>query len=147
MAGRRSRCSQRLKRSWATSSSRILKGRRAATFIVDHVGVVPQKEPGLNSVGITVINGRMKPEQMHALADLAAQYGSGEIRTTIGQNVILVNVPSANVQALVAKVSELGFQVEPTAFFRGAVACTGTEFCKLAITETKAFNKWLVERA
>ncbi|MDE1161096.1 MAG: nitrite/sulfite reductase [Acidobacteriaceae bacterium] len=110
----------------------------------DHVGVNPQKEAGLNSVGVTVINGRMNPQQMLTLAELAEQYGSGELRTTIGQNMILVNVPSASVQAVVEGVNELGFQVEPTSFFRGAVACTGTEFCKLAITETKAFNKWLV---
>jgi sulfite reductase (ferredoxin) len=110
----------------------------------DHVGVHPQKDAGKNSVGVTVINGRMNPEQMHAMAELATQYGSGELRTTIGQNMLLVNIPSAQVQVVVEGVHALGFQVEPTTFFRGAVACTGTEFCKLAITETKAFNKWLV---
>jgi sulfite reductase (ferredoxin) len=128
------------------------EGPEAGDLYRDHVGVNPQKnkqkdgqkDQGLNSVGITVINGRMNPEQMHTLADLAATYGSGELRTTIGQNMILVNVPSASIQQVVSSVNELGFQVEPTNFFRGAVACTGTEFCKLAITETKAFNKWLV---
>ncbi|MDE1155527.1 MAG: nitrite/sulfite reductase [Acidobacteriaceae bacterium] len=120
------------------------EGAEAGDLYRDHVGVNPQKEAGLNSVGVTVINGRMNPEQMLAFAELAEKYGNGEVRTTIGQNVILVNIPSANVQAVVEGVSKTGFQVEPKSFYRGAVACTGTEFCKLAITETKAFNKWLV---
>jgi sulfite reductase (ferredoxin) len=55
-----------------------------------------------------------------------------------------VNVPSAKTLELVAKIAALGLEVEPTVFYRGAVACTGTEFCKLAIAETKGFNKWLV---
>src|SRR6201999_3656389 len=67
------------------------------------------------------------------------------LRTTIGQNILIVNVPNAKTQELVKELTELGFEVEPTVFFRGAVACTGTEFCKLAIAETKHFNKWLVD--
>ena len=110
----------------------------------DHMGVHRQKQPGLSYVGATVINGRITSEQMHGLASLSEKYGDGHLRTTIGQNIILVNIPNEKVQALVAELTALGLQVEPTVFFRGAVSCTGTEFCKLAIAETKAFNKWLV---
>lgn len=110
----------------------------------DHVGVHRQRQEGLSYVGATVLNGRLKAEQLRALAELAETYGDGQLRTTIGQNIVLVNVPNAKVQALVEKLAALGLQVEPTVFYRGAVACTGTEFCKLAIAETKGFAKWLV---
>ena len=110
----------------------------------DHVGVHAQREAGLSYIGATIINGRLTADQMHALASLAEEYGSGELRATIGQNIVLVNIPNDKVQTVVEKITALGLQVEPTMFFRGAVACTGTEFCKLAIAETKAFNKWLV---
>jgi sulfite reductase (ferredoxin) len=75
---------------------------------------------------------------------LSETYGDGKLRATIGQNIVLVNIPNAKTQELVAKITALGLQVEPTVFYRGAVACTGTEFCKLAIAETKGFAKWLV---
>ncbi len=110
----------------------------------DHVGVHPQKQPGLSSIGVTVINGRLSPEQLHGLATLSEEYGDGLLRATIGQNIVLVNIPNAKTREVVEKIAALGLQVEPTVFFRGAVACTGTEFCKLAIAETKGFNKWLV---
>ncbi len=110
----------------------------------DHVGAHSQKQDGLSYIGATVMNGRLNPAQLHALASLSEEYGSGELRATIGQNIVLVNIPNAKVQEVVAKIVALGLQVEPTTFFRGAVACTGTEFCKLAIAETKGFNKWLV---
>ncbi len=110
----------------------------------DHVGVHPQKQPGLSSIGVTVINGRLSPEQLHGLASLSEEYGDGLLRATIGQNIVLVNIPNAKTREVVEKIAALGLQVEPTVFFRGAVACTGTEFCKLAIAETKGFNKWLV---
>ncbi len=110
----------------------------------DHVGVHRQKQDGLSYVGVTVMNGRLTPEQLHALAELSERYGDGKLRATIGQNIVLVNVPNAKTQALVGEIAALGLQVQPTVFYRGAVACTGTEFCKLAIAETKGFAKWIV---
>ncbi len=110
----------------------------------DHVGVHRQKQDGLSYVGVTVMNGRLTPEQLHALAELSERYGDGRLRATIGQNIVLVNVPNAKTQELVGEIVALGLQVEPTVFYRGAVACTGTEFCKLAIAETKGFAKWIV---
>ncbi len=110
----------------------------------DHVGVHRQRQEGLSYVGATVLNGRLNPEQLHALAALAEMYGDGRLRATIGQNIVLVNIPHAKTPEVVEKIAALGLQVEPTVFFRGAVACTGTEFCKLAIAETKGFAKWIV---
>jgi sulfite reductase (ferredoxin) len=111
----------------------------------DHVGVRPQKQPGLYSVGATVLNGRMSGEQLLAIADLAEKYAGGDFRTTVMQNFILPNVPQANLEIVLSGLTRLGLTVEATNFWRGAVACTGTEFCKLAITETKGFSRWLVE--
>ena len=110
----------------------------------DHVGVRAQKQPGLSSVGATVLNGRLNPDQLHALASLSETYGDGQLRATIMQNIVLVNIPNEKVPELVEKLVALDVEVEPTVFYRGAIACTGTEYCKLAISETKGFAKWLV---
>ncbi len=111
----------------------------------DHVGVHPQKQPGLNSIGATVLRGRMTGEQLEGVADLAERLGGGDVRTTIMQNFVVTGVPTANTQAAVHGLNNLGLTVEASNFWRGTVACTGTEFCKLAITETKGFARWLVD--
>src|SRR6185312_9771304 len=90
------------------------------------------------------LNGRVSGDQLLKLADLAEKYGDGNLRATIGQNVIIVNVPNTKAAALVVELNTLGLNVDVSSFWRGAIACTGTEFCKLAIAETKGFNKWLV---
>jgi sulfite reductase (ferredoxin) len=110
----------------------------------DHVGVTPQKQPGLSAVGASVLRGRLSGDQLHALADLADKHGDGHLRATIMQNIILVNIRNEAVRELVADLHAIDLQVEVSPFWRGAIACTGTEFCKLAIAETKAFSKWLV---
>jgi sulfite reductase (ferredoxin) len=111
----------------------------------DHTGVRPQRQPGLYSVGASVLNGRLSGHDLLALADLVEQLAGSELRTTVNQNFILPNVPQANLPAVLARLAELNLHVEANNFWRGTVACTGTEFCKLAITETKAFARWLVE--
>jgi sulfite reductase (ferredoxin) len=110
----------------------------------DHIGVAPQKQVGLSSVGASVLRGRISGEQLHQLAELAEQYGNGELRTTIMQNILIANVPHAKTADLVVALNGMGLQVDVSSFWRGAIACTGTEFCKLAIAETKSFSKWLV---
>ena len=110
----------------------------------DHVGITPQRQPGLSSVGASVLNGRLSGDQLQQLAELAERYGSGELRATIMQNILIVNVPNERAAELVMALNGMGLQVDVSAFWRGAIACTGTEFCKLAISETKAFSKWLV---
>jgi sulfite reductase (ferredoxin) len=111
----------------------------------DHVGVHAQKQPGLFYVGASVLRGRIAPQQLRAAADLAERYGNGELRTTNTQNLVVVNVPRKETAAVVLGLETAGLHVAASSFWRGAVACTGSEFCKLAITETKAFTRWLVE--
>ena len=111
----------------------------------DHVGIHPQRQPGLAYVGASVLRGRMTGEQLEAVAELAERFGSGRLRTTIAQNFIIVDVPYAKTGELAHELGQIGVRVEGSTFWRGAIACTGTEFCKLAITETKGFARWLVE--
>ncbi len=111
----------------------------------DHVGVHPQKQAGLCYVGASVLRGRMTGDQLEAAAELAERFGSGSLRATVSQNLVFVDVPYAKAGELVHELGEIGLQVEGSTFWRGAIACTGTEFCKLAITETKGFTRWLVD--
>lgn len=111
----------------------------------DHVGVHPQKQAGVSYAGVSVLRGRLRAEQLAAVADLADRYGGGEVRTTNMQNLLVPHVPNERIPELVEELARHGLPVEASSFARGAVACTGMEFCKLAITETKAFTRWLVE--
>ena len=111
----------------------------------DHAGIHAQKQEGLFYVGASVLRGRLTPEQMRVAADLAERYGSGELRTTAAQNLVIVDVKQQHIESVVQGLTAAGLPVQASPFWRGAVACTGTEFCKLAITETKSFTRWLVE--
>jgi sulfite reductase (ferredoxin) len=111
----------------------------------DHVGIHAQKQSGLSYVGAVVLRGRIAADQMQSAADLAERYADGEVRATNMQNLVVVNVPTINADTLATELNAIGFQVKGSAFARGTIACSGTEFCKLAITETKAFSRWLVE--
>lgn len=112
----------------------------------DHVGIQPQKEPGYVAVGASVLRGRLSAGQMRRAAELAEHFAAGELRTTIMQNFVVVNVRRNRADALARELESAGLPVAGSAFHRGAIACTGTEFCKLAITETKAFSHWLVDQ-
>ncbi len=111
----------------------------------DHVGIHRQKQEGLCYVGLSVLRGRMTAAQLHAVAGLARRYGNGQLRTTVMQNLLVLNVPSNKAQQLAQELEALGLPVQGTNFWRGAIACTGSEFCKLAITETKGFTRWVVD--
>jgi len=91
------------------------------------------------------LRGRITADQMRTAADLADRFADGHLRTTNMQNLLIVNVPRQNVDPLVKELDVVGLRVNASAFWRGAVACSGSEFCKLAITETKSFSRWLVE--
>jgi len=111
----------------------------------DHAGIHRQKQAGYFYVGVSVLRGRLSAEQLHAMADLSDRFAAGEVRTTAMQNLLIVNVRKENTEALHRELENTGLRVEASQFWRGAVACTGTEFCKLAITETKSFARWVVE--
>ena len=111
----------------------------------DHTGIHPQRQPGLAYVGASVLRGRMTGEQLEAATELAERFGSGSLRLTVSQNLVIVDVPYGKTRELASEMGRIGLYVEASPFWRGAIACTGTEFCKLAITETKGFARWLVD--
>jgi sulfite reductase (ferredoxin) len=111
----------------------------------DHAGIHPQRQSGLACVGASVLRGRLTGEQLEAAAELAERFGTGRLRATVSQNLLFIDIPYAKTGELARELGQIGLNVEGSMFWRGAVACTGTEFCKLAITETKGFARWLVE--
>src|SRR5712691_11462440 len=111
----------------------------------DHVGIHPQKQPGYCYAGVVVLRGRLTPAEMRAAADLADRYGTGELRTTSMQNLLIPHVRREHAGALGRGLEAAGLRLDASPFRRGTVACTGSEFCKLALTETKGFARWLVE--
>ncbi len=102
-------------------------------------GIHPQKQAGLNYVGLNIPIGRTSAEEFHALADLADQYGSGALRTVNTQNIIIPDVPDEKVEALLKEPLLKKLNPFPKPFEGYTVSCTGSEFCNLALTRTKGF--------
>ncbi len=111
----------------------------------DHVGIHAQQQHGFSYVGASVLRGRLSGDQLADVAALSEKFGSGDVRLTVMQNLLLINIPNSRTGELRRELEAIGLRVEGSNFWRGAIACTGTEFCKLAITETKGFTRWLVE--
>ena len=109
----------------------------------DHVGVHPQKQDGLVYVGFNVVAGRIGGEEFAEAARAARQYGTEEstIRLATDQNFLITHVPAENVDDLLAEPFAQEYSPNPGPFSRGAVGCTGSEFCKYAIIETKQRTK------
>ncbi|RXK46912.1 nitrite/sulfite reductase [Halorientalis pallida] len=103
----------------------------------DHVGVYDQAD-GRNYVGLSVPVGRLPAAATIELADLADEYGSGEVRLTRRQNPLVMDVPDDALESLLDEPFLDTYSPKPNPFTQGAMACTGTEFCSLALTETKA---------
>ncbi len=102
-----------------------------------HLGVFKQSQPGLNYVGIGVPVGRMNAKQMRRLADLADNYGTGEIRLTVWQSLLIPHVPDAYAGTLARAANSLGFFTEPHTAAGCVIACTGNKGCKYAAADTK----------
>jgi len=109
----------------------------------DHVGIHAQKQEGLAYVGASVLRGRITPQQLRVVADLADGYADGHVRTTTMQNLLIVNVPQRDAAGVAHELEVAALPVQASVFSRGTVACTGSEFCKLALTETKGFARWV----
>ncbi|MGY2727666.1 ferredoxin--nitrite reductase [Thermostichus sp. OS-CIW-26] len=103
----------------------------------DLLGVHAQKQPGLNFVGLHVPVGRLNALEMMELARLAEVYGSGELRLTVEQNVLIPNVPDSRVAPLLKEPLLKKFSPNPGPLQRGLVSCTGNQFCNFALIETK----------
>ena len=102
----------------------------------EHTGVGLQKD-GDSYVGFAPRAGRIAGHQLRAVARLAARYGKGRIRTTTQQKMVVLDIPGARVEELVSELEAIDLQVHPSAWRKNTMACTGIEFCKLAIVETK----------
>jgi len=108
----------------------------------DHVGIAEQKD-GRYAVGFSLRTGRTSGTQLSRIAELSEEYGGGRVRTTGQQQLVILDV--ADVAGLVAELEAMDLPVAPSVFRRGTIACTGIEFCKLAIVETKARGQWLYD--
>jgi len=104
----------------------------------DHLGLTAQTRARVEAVGLCVPTGRVNPEQLDELARLADVYGTGEIRLTTGQNAIIPNVSRERVPQLLQEALLEQFSPRPSPFVRGLVACIGTDYCNLALIETKS---------
>lgn len=105
----------------------------------DYLGVHAQKQEGLSFVGLHIPVGRVQADDMDELARLADEYGSGELRLTVEQNIIIPNVKNSRIEALLKEpLLRDRFSPEPPLLMKGLVSCTGNQFCGQAIIETKA---------
>ncbi|MEA3186329.1 MAG: ferredoxin-nitrite reductase, partial [Chthoniobacter sp.] len=115
----------------------------------DHLGVHAQKQAGLFWIGVNFAGGRIRDSKLAVIGDLAAKHcapGKDAIRLTAKQNLLILNVPEANISALKADLDAHGLVYESSNFRKGCVSCTGIEFCNLAIAETKNRMITLVEQ-
>ena len=103
-----------------------------------HVGVHPQRQTGLHYIGVSVPVGRLPVAQMHALADVAEKFGTGELRLTVWQNLLIPNIPEDRLEEALAHIRAAGLDWSAGTVLRGTVACTGNRGCKYAATDTKS---------
>ncbi|KAF8405023.1 hypothetical protein HHK36_009919 [Tetracentron sinense] len=105
----------------------------------DYFGVHPQKQTGFSFVGLHIPVGRVQADEMDELARLADEYGSGELRLTVEQNIVIPNIENSKLETLLKEPLLIDkFSPEPPLLMKGLVACTGNQFCGQAIIETKA---------
>ena len=112
----------------------------------DHVGVFQQKQEGLNYIGLHIPVGRLQADQMYDLARVAEVYGSGDLRLTVEQNVIVANVPDNRLAVFLAEPIVQAFPIQPSPLVRSLVSCTGAQFCNFALVETKMQSLALARR-
>src|SRR5262249_49159089 len=101
------------------------------------LGVTRQRDASLASVGLCIPTGRVTPDQLTTLAELADGYGTGDIRLTTGQNAIVPNVPADRLRAMAKEPLVREVSPDPSPLVRGLVTCIGTDFCNLALIDTK----------
>lgn len=111
-----------------------------------HIGVHAQRQPGLSYIGIAVPVGRLGVKQMRALADAADQYGSGELRLTVWQNLLIPNIPSERIDDTLAAIRAADLDCTTGTVMRGTIACTGNRGCRYSATDTKSHAVDLANR-
>lgn len=102
-----------------------------------HIGIHSQCQPGMKYIGVSVPVGRLPVSHMRALADIAEQYGSGELRLTVWQNLLLPNIPAEETDLATEKLRGAGLDCVAGTILRGTVACTGNRGCRYSATDTK----------
>ncbi|PWU54922.1 sulfite reductase [Micromonospora globispora] len=112
---------------------------------IDHIGVHRQRD-GRNFVGAAPVVGRVSGPQLAKLADVVEAHGSDRVRLTPYQKLLVLDVAPERTESLVDELRGIGLEARPSAWRRGTMACTGIEYCKLAIVETKARGEELVAR-
>ena len=116
-----------------------------AEFAHSHVGTYPQKQDGLHYIGAGVPVGQITAKQLERLADLADHFGSGEVRLTVWQNLIVPNIPTAFVQTVSKSLVQMGFAIKSSPVSSGVIACTGSRYCKFAQADTKGHALALIK--
>lgn len=101
------------------------------------VGVFPQRQPGMNYIGVAVPVGQLTGKQLIKLADLAEQYGNGEVRLTVWQNLLIPSIADENIEAVKKALVKMGLDWRSSNLKTGFVACTGNSYCKFASSNTK----------
>jgi ferredoxin-nitrite reductase len=123
---------------------------RPAIDRLAHIGAHPQKQAGLNWLGVVLKSARLSTAQMLGIAEIAKEFGDGDIRLTVWQNLLLSGVPDARVADASAAISALGLATEATPLRAGLVSCTGNTGCKFAASNTKgtaeAIAEWVEPR-
>lgn len=112
--------------------------KRGATSQHGHIGIHPQKQAGLKYVGVVIPVGRLSSSQMHQLGLLAEEFGLGEVRLTVWQNLLIPHVKDCHIESVKSRLSEIGLAHATTSIEGGLVACTGSAGCKYAATQTKS---------
>jgi len=110
---------------------------RPACSRTAHLGVHPQKQAGLNWIGVVVPVGRLSVAQVRGVADIARDFGDGDLRLTVWQNLLVSGVPDADVAVATERIKALGLKIATNAIRSGLVACTGNTGCKFAAADTK----------
>lgn len=110
-----------------------------------HIGVHPQAQEGYSYVGVALRLGKLKPEQMRGIGEIAMRYGKNDIRFTVWQNLLIPHVKNEDVDTVISELAKLGLTTKATSFEAGAVACTGRWACKLANAYTKADGNAIID--
>jgi ferredoxin-nitrite reductase len=110
-----------------------------------HIGIHPQTQPGLYYIGVVLPVGRLEASQLHGLADVAERYGSGTLRLTVWQNLLISDIPEARLSEAANAIEALGVETSASAIRGGVVACTGNFGCKFALSDTKRHGLALID--
>jgi len=110
-----------------------------------HIGIHPQRQPGLIYAGVVLPVGRLTLEQMRGLADVAQQLGSGTLRLTVWQNLLISDIPERHARELEQEIEALGLSLKASSIRAGLVACTGNRGCRFSASDTKGHAEQIAQ--